>query len=317
MTIIPVSVVMATKDRPTSLSRMLGSLLESRAVPEEVVIIDASTTDETETAIRTLFARATDGAHAIIQRAQRHGAAAQRNQGLPLASHEHVLFCDDDIICEPDCLDRLFTAMQSDPGIGGANAMIVNQSYSRPGRLLRAVLAAIAEPERESYAGRIIGPAIQFLPQDGVSMPATVPVQWLNTTCTLYRRTLLPDPPFDAFFTGYSLREDAALSLRVAKRARLVNVPAARIYHDSQHGEHKADVVALNRMGTANRHYVMTEVMEKRAWSDHARLILWECCQLGACAIQQRMGRTFWQTLRGKLLGFLDIALGRTGRYAR
>ena len=311
------SVVIATKDRPALLSRTIGSLLASTAVPEEFVIIDASASDETQTAIRSLFARASNDARAIIHRAQRVGAAAQRNQGLPLASHEHVLFCDDDIICEPDCLDRLWVAMQSDPAIGGANAMIVNQSYSRPGRLLRAVLAAIAEPEKGSYAGRIIGPAIQFLPQDGICAPATMPVQWLNTTCTLYRRVLLPDPPFDAFFADYSLREDVALSLRVATRSRLVNVPAARVYHDSQPGGHKADPVALSRMDTVNRHYIMTEVMEKRAWSDHVSLVLWECCQLGICAIQQRMGRAFWQTLRGKLLGFLDIALGRTKRQAR
>src|SRR5262249_33056164 len=194
----------------------------------------------------------------------------QRNEAAALATKPYILFCDDDIICEPDCVARLWTVLQSDSSVGGANAVIRNQAYAPPSMLLRIVFAVIEWPGRENYAGMIIGPAINFLPEDRADLPASVPTQWLNLGCTLYRRALLPDPPFDAFFTGYSLREDVALSLRVAKRSRLVNVPAARIYHDSQPGEHKADLVALNRMDTVNRHYVMTEVMEKRAWSDHA-----------------------------------------------
>jgi glycosyltransferase involved in cell wall biosynthesis len=314
--VIPVSVVIPTRNRAAVLRQMLESLAAQSSQPEQIILVDAS---EDQTTRRVCVEQPVPGlmAEVVWRLAQMRGAARQRNQGMRECRHAVIGFFDDDILFEPECVVRLWGALQSDAGLGGVNAMIANQSYSRPGRLLRAVLAAIAEPEKGSYAGRIIGPAIQFLPQDGTFMPTTVPVQWLNTTCTLYRRDLLPDPPFDTFFTGYSLREDVALSLRVARRARLVNVPAARIYHDSQRGEHKADLVALNRMDTVNRHYVMTEVMRRRAWSDHAGLVLWECCQLGICAIQQRLGWTFWQTARGKLLGLFDIALGRAGRHAR
>ena len=308
---IPVSVVIPTGHRPAILGRTVESLLASTVVPEEFVIVGAATDCVSGKIVEALFAAPRSGSRATMQHAKRAGAAAQRNQAVALASKPYILFCDDDIICEPDCIERLWNALQSDPGIGGANAMIVNQSYSRPGRLLRAVLAAIAEPEGDGYAGRVIGPVINFLPEDKPDSAAPVFVQWLNLGCTLYRRELLPDPPFDSFFTGYSLREDVALSLRVGAHARLVNVPAARIYHDSQPGAHKADVVALSRMDTVNRHYIMTEVMGKRRWTDRATFALWDCCQLGICAIQQRGGRLFWKCLRGKLLGIFDIASGR------
>jgi glycosyltransferase involved in cell wall biosynthesis len=314
--LIPLSVVIPTRNRAAVLRRTLESLAVQSSQPARIILVDASD-DQTTRSVCIGQSIAGLSAEVVWRPAQTRGAASQRNQGVRECQHAVIGFFDDDILFEPDCVVRLWDALQSDAGLGGVNAMIANQSYSRPGRLLRALLTTIAEPENGSYAGRIIGPAIQFLPQDGISMPATVPVQWLNTTCTLYRRALLPDPPFDAFFTGYSLREDVVLSLRVAMRARLVNVPAARIYHDSQPGDHKADLVCLSRMDTVNRHYVMTEVMGKRAWSDQVGLMLWEFCQLGIYAIQQRMGLTFRQTLRGKLLGLLDIALGRTGRQLR
>lgn len=314
MKAIPVSVVIPTMDRPAALVRAIKSLLASTVVPAEFVIVDASAGKETRDAIAALLDAAAGGPRTVVQSALRAGAAAQRNQALTYATQAYVLFCDDDIVCEPDCIERLWCALQSDAGVGGAGATIVNQTYVRPGRVLRAVLAGFGAPENKTYAGRVVGPAIHFLPQDTPGSLAAVPVQWLNTTCTLYRRDCLPDPPFDAFFDGYSLREDVALSLRVGKHARLVNVPAARIRHDSQPGPHKDDPVAMSRMDFVSRHYVMTEVMGRRGPADYIRFLLWEACQLAICAIRRRGGVAFWPMLRGRLLGLGDIRRQRATR---
>jgi hypothetical protein len=208
----------------------------------------------------------------------------------------------------------LWNAVHADAAIGGASAAIGNQNYIRPGFLMRATVRTLGEAEGEGYAGRIVGPAIAFLPRlpaAEATVPETVPVQWLNTTCVLYRRRAMPDPPFDPFFQGYSIGEDIALSLRVARKARLVNVPAARIHHDSQPGAHKAQGVPRSRMEIVNRHYIMTQVMGRDRWSDVAGLILWEGCQLAICAVQQRGGILFWRALWGKLLGLRDIVRHR------
>ena len=55
-----------------------------------------------------------------------------------------------------------------------------------------------------------------------------------------------PEPPFTDNFVGYSLMEDLSLSLIVARHWSLANVRTARIYHDSQSGEHKTDTAALS-----------------------------------------------------------------------
>lgn len=309
--IIPLSVVIPTRDRPSPLRRALQSLLASTLVPEEFVIVDASSTDETAATARAVFAEHRDGARLLMGKALTTGAAAQRNQAMALATKDIILFCDDDIVVEPDCVARLWQALQADDGVGGANAAIVNQPYRRPGWPTRAVLATVGVFEHDTYAGRMAGPAIQFLPRAGDDLPAAVPVQWLNTTCTLYRRALLPEPPFDRHFHGYSLGEDVALSLRVGRRARLVNVPAARIVHDSQPGAHKTDAEAVSRMAIINRHYIMTRVMGKNRRRDHAALLWWAFWQVVMAAIRQRGRGSFRQTLRGQWRGCAAIARRR------
>ena len=112
--------------------------------------------------------------------------------------------------------------------------MIVNQKYHPPGVISRAVFTLLNGHRALNFAGRVLGPAVNLLPEDRDDLPEVVPVEWLNTTCTLYRREVLPSPPFDAVFRGYSMMEDLTLSLRVGKGWRLANARTARIFHDSQ-----------------------------------------------------------------------------------
>jgi hypothetical protein len=178
--------------------------------------------------------------------------------------------------------------------------MITNQRYQTPGRVSRLLFRLMAGRREKSYAGRVLGPAVNLLPEDLDGLPEVVPTEWLNTTCTLYRREALPEPPFPDHFTGYSLMEDLALSLTVAKHWRLANARTARIYHDSQPGSHKAEPKVMAEMQLVNRHYVMTKILERTQASDYLKLILFEFFSL-ASNIQSRSGRTaLGAALRGR-----------------
>jgi GT2 family glycosyltransferase len=209
-------------------------------------------------------------------------------------------FMDDDIILEPLCFARLWSALESDPHLGGVNAMITNQRYQTPGRISRFVFRMMAGRAERSYAGRVLGPAVNLLPEDGDDLPEIVPVEWLNTTCTLYRREALPDPPFPDHFKGYSLMEDLTLSLTVGKQWKLANARTARIYHDSQPGTHKSDPALLAEMQLINRHFVMTRILGRDRFSDYLKLVLFELFSM-ASSLQSRSGRA-------------TVALGLWGR---
>jgi len=297
--LLPVAMVIPTRDRAPVLRRTLESLAHQSAQPAEVSIVDASADGSTrslcvEEAIPSL--RSAVSWHS----ADLAGAASQRNQGVRGCSQPVIGFMDDDILFEPECFVRLWGAIHSDDRIGGVNAMITNQRYQSPGRISQFVLRLIEDRPESSYAGGVLGPAVNLLPADYEDLPEVVPVQWLNTTCTLYRREALPDPPFPDHFKGYSLMEDLTLSLTVGRCWKLANARTARIYHDSQPGSHKVDPELIAEMELVNRHYVMTKILGRSRLSDYFKLVLFEFFSL-VSILQVPAGRVlFGPTLRGK-----------------
>ena len=300
LTIIPVAAVIATKDRAATLARTLDSLAAQGVLPAEVVAVDGSVGDDSRRVLENWGAKFASQIAVRWQRAEKLGAAIQRNQGIVAVTQPVVLFVDDDILFEPECVSRLWRAMAADPQLGGVNAMITNQQYHPPGRVSRAVFTLLHGRREHSFAGLIIGPAVNLLPEDRSDLPEVVPVEWLNTTCTLYRREALPHPPFDSIFTGYSMMEDVTLSVRVGRTWHLANARTARIFHDSQLGAHKADVSALAAMELVNRHYVMTQVLRRDQWRDFLRLFVWEAFQMAVGAARADSRRKLPALWRGK-----------------
>jgi glycosyltransferase involved in cell wall biosynthesis len=287
--LLPIAVIIPTRNRAPALRRTLESLRAQSSQPAELIIVDGSDDFVTRS---MCVEQIVPGlcSHISWYRAEVSGAATQRNQGVRAGSQAVLGFMDDDILFEPLCFARLWSALQSDPNLGGVNAMITNQRYQTPGRISRIVFRLMAGRAERSYAGRVLGPAVNLLPEDSDDLPEIVPVEWLNTTCTLYRREALPDPPFPAHFTGYSLMEDLTLSLTVAKRWKLANARTARIYHDSQPGTYKSDPALLAEMQLINRHYVMTRILGRDRFSDYLKLALFELFSM-ASSLRSRSGR--------------------------
>jgi GT2 family glycosyltransferase len=247
----------------------------------------------------------------IWQRAVQAGAAAQRNQGVALTTQPFIWFFDDDIVFEPDCVQNLWHAIESDEMLGGVNAMITNQRYSKPGKVSRTLFRLLHGKSEASYAGKCIGPALNLLPEDDSVLPEVVPVEWLNTTCTIYRKSALRIPPFSEHFTGYSLLEDLALSLTIGRNWKLANARTARIFHDSQPGVHKDNPTRIAEMALVNRHYVMNHVLHRNSLTDHVKLGLLEAFGVVTSLVAPGSWKTLPFVLIGKARGFWSILTQR------
>jgi GT2 family glycosyltransferase len=294
-----ISAVVATRNRADSLYKTLISLSGQETQPWEIIIVDASDGEEThelcEKGIVNLRSQIR-WIHASVT-----GAASQRHQGVMIATQPLLWFFDDDILFEQNCVERLWNALEQDRQLGGVNAMIINQRYHSPGFVSRTMFTLMHGRREKSFAGKVIGPAINLLPEDRDDLPEVVPVEWLNTTCTMYRREVLPTPVFDEVFTGYSLMEDLALSLRVAQAGwKLANARTARVVHDSQPGDYKSDVAAVASMEFQNRYYVMTNILHRRSFSDHVRLMIWELFSIASGCVSKRGIRNLAPVLLGK-----------------
>ncbi|MEQ8756869.1 MAG: glycosyltransferase family A protein [Coleofasciculus sp. G1-WW12-02] len=309
--LLPISAIIPTRNRSIPLLRMLQSLAQQSVQPLEIIVVDGSTHDDTQ----QLCQASIPGLATPITyyRATEIGAATQRNQAMQYTTQDSIWFLDDDIILEPDCLWRLWKALQSDSSLGGVNAMITNQRYLPPGWISRTLFHFLHGHSEKSYAGKCIGPALNLLPEDRVDLPDVVPVEWLNTTCVLYREQALPQPLFSSLFTGYSLMEDVTLSLIVGKQWKLANVRTARIFHDSQPGEHKSHPGVVAKMDLINRHYVMTCILDRRQFSDYVKLAVLQGFGIAASLVSVKGWLYLPAVLRGKVSAVKEIISSKYG----
>jgi glycosyltransferase involved in cell wall biosynthesis len=308
----PISAVIPTANRADVLRATLISLSNQNVQPAEIIVIDASDNDDTEKVCAAQFAKLES--NITYFKAVKKGAATQRNQGMDIAKHEFILFCDDDILLEPFCIERLWNGINSEENIGGVNAMVINQRYHTPGKLTRTMYQIMYGEKLSTYAGKCIGPAWNLLPEDDDNLPGLVPVDWLNTTCTLYRRKALPDPVFPEVFTGYSLMEDLTLSLIVARNYKLYNARTARIFHDSQPGTHKNNTFNQARMELLNRHYVMKYVMGRNTFNSYLKLTLLQLFGILALLSNAQGWKNLFPAIGGKLAAIGDISKGKMSK---
>jgi len=306
MTILPISVVIPTLNRSERLSRTLRSLLDQSVTPAEVIIVDASP---------DLFCVESLAEHPLfghveidIHRAEIKGAAVQRNQAISKVTQDYVLFADDDVDIEPECLKRLWSSMMADETVGAVGVVFTNQSYHPPGRLFRRLLTILGCPAEHSLAGRFCGPALNFLPSEGQK---PVPTEWLNLCLTLVRSEALPSPPLLPFFQGYSLLEDAALTSHISKTWKLVSTPTARAYHDMKPADYKSRVVARSEMEVVNRWFVMSRVLDRSSPGWNLRLVVYQVMML-ILTLRSSVGwRNVIPSIFGMIKGYWRIVFHR------
>jgi glycosyltransferase involved in cell wall biosynthesis len=180
MILLPVTAIIPTKDREEVLIRTLRSLFAQSHGPERIIIVDASFSPATSERLNELpFPKGM-----LLQHipAETKGAAHQRMQGIRIASSEFIFFMDDDIIFDDHCVGQLFNGFTRSANVGGVNAMITNQRYTSPGFVTRTMYTLLSDKSRSTYAGKVIGPAWNLLPEDNPSLPDYVECEWLNTT---------------------------------------------------------------------------------------------------------------------------------------
>ena len=298
--LLPISVIIPTRNRAVVLKKTLSTIAAQAEQPAEIIIIDASENDQTEILVSGRIDSL--GSSLLYRKAIAVGAAAQRNQGIAISTHAFLAFMDDDVYLEENCLSLLWAAINSHEQTGGVNALITNQQFHPIGKISRTVYRFFASKKvLDNLEGKTIGPAVNFLCSENNSNKL-IPVDWLNLGLTLYRKAALPDPVFDPHFTGYSFMEDVALSFVVNRKWKLYTVRDARIFHDSQRGDHKDDVEKLAKMELVNRYFITTEILRKRSLKNKIQFIIFELFM-----ITTRRGLIDLKTWKGKIKGIKQI----------
>lgn len=126
---LSISLCICTKDRPTMLASLLNSVIRQARAPEEVVIIDNSSSEETFFAVQRFV-----GELPIkYVRDLRPSIPALRNRAIYESSGQIISFTDDDCVLEPQYLahvERTFLRSRRIGAVGGVMKHLESEQFS-------------------------------------------------------------------------------------------------------------------------------------------------------------------------------------------
>ncbi len=267
------SLVICTYMRPVPLLNLLNSVKKQTLYPNEILIIDGSTNDDTTKVIEQNFFN--NLSYFLVPKEHR-GLTKQRNFGVSKVSPiaEVVCFLDDDTILEPTYFEEIIKAYESDSEIVGVAGIAINENnwskkienknYSKfkfyefedfvypegSRNVFRNILGLQSnlEPGRmpEFSHGRTCG-----FPLTG----KIYEVDLLIGMSFSFRKKVYDKVKFSHYFEGYGLYEDADFSIRAQQFGKNVIATKAQLshYHDQAGRPNKFQ---YGKMVTRNGWYV-------------------------------------------------------------
>lgn len=221
---IPVSVVIATYDRPDDLSRCLDALMNQETNRDvEIIVVDNHPSSGVTAAVLARFPSAK-----LVQE-RRQGLSYARNAGFAASSGEFILAADDDVTTPPDWLENIIAPFAQ------PNVMVVT------GNTLPAELETDAQRRFEEYGGLGRGYNRKEAGRSWFdrSKIRAVPTWELGATANAaFRAVIFADPEIglldEALGTGTptGCSEDTYLFYKVLKAGyNIVYEPSAYVWH--------------------------------------------------------------------------------------
>jgi GT2 family glycosyltransferase len=242
------SVVVCTYMRPKDIISMLNSIAIQTIYPDEIIIVDASTDKLTvnlnlELKYKNLYYHYVDK--------NIRGSAKQRNYGIEKVdkSIEIICFLDDDVVLLEDYFEKIIDTYKTYPEALGVGGFEINnkKKWSNRGPNYKSSFSEYF------FDGWVTDDGLRFKVRKLFGLDSNVPPAFMpnfshgrsslppsgkiyeaeqiaGVVCS-YRKSALNSQKFDEYFVGYSLYEDTALSLKIAKKGKLYINTNAKLNH--------------------------------------------------------------------------------------
>jgi len=122
------SVIIPCRNGARTLPTTLESVFRQTFLPDEVIVVDDASEDETAAVAEAAGAR-------VIRNAVQRNAGGARNAGIDVATGEMLAFLDSDAEASSDWLERANGVLERDPSIAGVGGRILNGRPDRYGSL--------------------------------------------------------------------------------------------------------------------------------------------------------------------------------------
>ncbi len=315
--------------RAESLLALLQSIKFQNKYPDEILIIDGSTNDETGTLLKQYNF---EKVKYVKVAGEDRGLTKQRNIGISKidSDTEIVCFLDDDTILEQDYFKEIIKTFESDGKIVGVGGVAINENkwklqdkkkyynkrkfYLFEGYFYKESLRNIVR----NYLG--LGSNLEpgKMPLFSHAKPPTFPqtgrtynVDLLIGMSMAFRKDVVEKIKFSKFFEGYSLYEDADFSLRALKFGRNVintNIKLSHFHAPSgrpnqyQYGK----MVVLNGWYVWRVKNLQPRLKDKLKW--HSITLLLTFLRLSNVFMSKKRKEAFTESF-GRFVGWAQILI--------
>lgn len=325
------SLIICTYMRPKPLSQLLHSVQAQTLYPNEVLIIDGSTNEETGIILKE---NKFENLKYFLVAPEQRGLTKQRNYGIERVGEEMEIVCflDDDTVLEPNYFEQLLKTYQIYPEALGVGGYIINESQcefvgydyipkidefffdgwkrndgSRFVLRKKLGLDSDCPPGYSSLYSH--GRSVGFLPPSS----KIYEVEMLMGGVSSFRKKVFETLKFSTYFEGYGLYEDADFTLRVAKKGKLYLNTAAQLnhYHDASG---RPNQYQYGKMVVRNGWYVwrtknsIPRVEAKLKW--HSITILLTIIRYSNIFTTTKRKEAFTEAL-GRTVGWMSLLLNK------
>jgi GT2 family glycosyltransferase len=249
---IGISVIVPTMHRAQQLERFILSLRSQSLLPDELIIVDASTDGKTQELIRHKQPQLGFPVHYLVNRPR---LTEQRNLGFKHSSGNYLFFFDDDVVLDSHYIRVMLETFISmgDGCLGGLTGKIAN---IRPGetRLVKLLKRLFFLSDLGDGFIKPSGFASLRLGDEAG------PVGFLSGCNMVIPREVFSRFLFDDKLPGYGYMDDVDISCRISSGYRLFYQPRAILHHHPS-GCHQYDPRALRRMLVRHHRYLFKKNM--------------------------------------------------------
>lgn len=305
---VTISAIVPTIGRADSLRALLESLSAQTYRVDEIIVADASGSDETRLLVDAPQWRKL-GLNVRREVVDTPNAVRQREAAIKTASGEFLLLLDDDVVLERECVAHMIDLLKTNTDVVGVAADFNNQTWPQPTKMWEWYLHYALGLRKREWQGRVVGPLLRFGYNPVPAGPA--PMEWLGTGNSLIRVSAYHESGgfSDFFLHRCTINEDVDLGLKLSRIGRILFCPAARLsHHHAPQGRVTTMLAAEDDL--FNRFFILHHTMGMSALRAFCMVTLYFAIEttshfLGC--VRRLSFRNFFPRLRGHVQALVRI----------
>lgn len=248
------SFVIPTKNRPIELATVFDAILTQSRLPEQVIIIDQSSSDKVIKDQLAPLAKKAKIRLDYIHDESINGLVQAKAASIQYNQCDYISFFDDDIVHEPDYLAAIEACIHTYTEMIGLNGVILNAP--KEGFLKRLIFRlthfGLYKDNRQSVIRSL---------KEGISRPQRVDA--LSGGLSTWKKEVFDTVSFDTK-NKFHAYEDKEFSIRIERAfpKQMFIVPQAKLYHYHAAGNRQSllrrtqnDVVEVWKLFKKNENY--------------------------------------------------------------